>query len=601
MKMLNWRRASVQVAVIVPLLLAVSVDLAAPITRDWWQKGAFYQIYPRSFMDSDGDGVGDLNGITSKLPYLKSIGIKAFWMSPIYKSPMVDFGYDISDFRDIHEEFGTMADFDRLVEQARTLGLKVIMDFVPNHSSNKHEWFIKSENRENGYEDYYVWNDGKPNPDGGRNLPPNNWIQAFRGSAWQWSDKRQQYYLHQFTVEQPDLNYRNPTVVQEMKDILTFWLDKGVDGFRIDAVPTLYEDVELRDEPPSGLTDDTEDTLYLKHIYTQDLPETVEMVYQWRALVDAYQKENGGDTRVMMTEAYSSLDIIKTYYQSSTGELGSHMPFNFRMITELTEQSVASDYVKVVKDWMDILPTGDVPNWVMGNHDRPRVGTRMGVNRIDALNMILLSLSGASVTYQGEEIGMTDVDISWEDTVDPAACNAGKDLYAEKSRDPCRTPFQWDSTSKAGFTTGSTTWLPVGPLYTEVNVQLQEQAEKSHLKVYRAMMELRKTKTYQLGTVKAVALEDTVLAVVREYANHNTYITLANLGDQLEVVNAIALADAIPSKLYFEVVSVNSHNIRGSAVATKDIVLLPNEAFVLKAHVAPFEKVYSSICDVWLL
>ncbi|XP_058128371.1 maltase A3-like [Anopheles ziemanni] len=594
--MWNWQRAIVVIVVIVPCLIA-GAELA---TRDWWQKAAFYQIYPRSFMDSDGDGVGDLNGITSKLPYLKSIGVKAFWMSPIYKSPMVDFGYDISDFRDIHEEFGTMADFDRLVEQAKALDLKVIMDFVPNHSSNKHEWFIKSENRVAGYEDYYVWHDGKTNPAGGRNLPPNNWIQAFRGSAWEWSETRQQYYLHQFTVEQPDLNYRNPTVVQEMKDILTFWLDKGVDGFRIDAVPTLYEDEELRDEPPSGLTEDTEDTTYLSHVYTQDLPETVEMVYQWRVLVDAYQTELGGDTRLMMTEAYSSLDVLKTYYQSTTGELGSHMPFNFRIITELNAQSVASDYVKVVEDWMNILPAGQVPNWVMGNHDRSRVGSRMGVNRIDALNMILLSLSGASVTYQGEEIGMTDVEISWKDTVDPAACNAGEELYAGKSRDPCRTPFQWDSTSMAGFTNGSKTWLPVGPLYQEVNVQVQEEAEKSHLKVYRAMTELRKTKTFQLGSVKAVALKDTVLAVVRELANYNTYITLANLGDQLEVISAAALADSLPSKLYFDVVSVGSHNIRGSAVATKDIVLLPNEAFVLKAHVAPFEKLYSSICDVWL-
>ncbi|XP_052861445.1 maltase 2-like [Anopheles cruzii] len=590
----------VAIACAVSLCITYGFDLSEPATRDWWQKAAFYQIYPRSFKDSDGDGIGDLNGVTSKLPYLKSIGVAAFWLSPVYKSPMVDFGYDISDFRAIQDEYGTMADFERLVEQARMLGLKVIMDFVPNHSSNKHEWFIKSENREPGYEDYYVWHDGKPNVPGERNLPPNNWIQAFRGSAWQWSEKREQYYLHQFTVEQPDLNYRNPAVVQEMKDVLTFWLDKGVDGFRIDAVPTLYEDTELRNEPPSGLTDDAEDTNYLRHIYTQDLPETVEMVYQWRELVDAYQTANGGETRVIMTEAYSSLEVIRTYYQSASGRLGSHMPFNFRIITELSGQSKPSDYAQVVQDWMSILPAGQVPNWVMGNHDRPRVGTRMGTDRIDALNMILLSLPGASVTYQGEEIGMTDGVISWEDTVDPAACNAGKDLYAEKSRDPCRTPFQWDGSSMAGFTSGGKTWLPVGPLYREVNVQVQQQAEKSHLKVYRSMMELRKTKTLQLGSVKAIALGDTVLAVVRELKTYNTYITLSNLGNTLQIVSAVALADALPSKLYFETVSVGSHNIRGGAVATKDIVLLPYESFVLKARVTPVEHLYSSICDLWL-
>ncbi|XP_053659061.1 maltase A3-like [Anopheles marshallii] len=575
------------------------LNLTAPTTRDWWQKAGFYQIYPRSFMDSDGDGVGDLNGIASKLPYLKSIGVKAFWLSPIYKSPMVDFGYDISDFRDIHEEFGTMADFERLVVQAHDLGLKVIMDFVPNHSSNLHDWFNKSENQVAGYEDYYVWHDGKTNPAGGKNLPPNNWIQAFRGSAWEWSDKRQQYYLHQFTVEQPDLNYRNPKVVEEMKEVLLFWLGKGVDGFRIDAVPTLYEDTQLRDEPPSGLIDDPEDTNYLLHIYTQDLPETVEMVYEWRELIDNYHEQHGGETRVIMTEAYSSLDVIKTYYESSTGRIGSHMPFNFRLITEVDKDSTAADYVKVVQDWMSILPAGQVPNWVMGNHDRPRVGTRLGEERIDALNMILLSLPGASVTYQGEEIGMTDGYVSWEDTVDPAACNAGKDLYEEKSRDPCRTPFQWDNTTMAGFTTGTKTWLPVGARYKEVNVYVEEQAEKSHLKVYRSMMGLRKSRTYQFGTVKAIALNDLVLAIVRELPNFSTYITLANLGSQLEVINAVALADSLPDKLYFDVVSVASHNIRGGSVATKDIVLLPNEAFVLRAHVGPVERVYSSICDSW--
>ncbi|EAT45278.1 AAEL003434-PA [Aedes aegypti] len=587
------------------LLLTLAVVSCVDLrTLDWWEKAGFYQIYPRSFKDSDGDGIGDLNGITSKLSYLKEIGVRAFWMSPINTSPMVDFGYDISDYREIQPEYGTMVDFENLVKEAKRVGLKVIMDFVPNHSSDKHEWFVKSEDRVPGYEDYYVWHDGVENPQGGRKLPPSNWLQAFRKSAWQWSEKRQQYYLHQFTVEQPDLNYRNPTVVQEMKDVLTFWLDKGVDGFRVDAVPFLYEVLPTNgsfpDEPRSGLTNDPDDFDFLEHIYTQNQPETLDMVYQWRELVDNYQKDHGGETRVLMTEGYTSLEELRKYYVSAGGRLGSHMPFNFGMINDLKIGSKAEDFVNVVQSWMDIVPARHAANWVMGNHDRPRVGTRFGKERIDAMNMIILSLPGATVTYQGEEIGMTDVHISWEETKDPAACNAGEGLYAEKSRDPCRTPFQWDDSTLAGFTNGSTTWLPVGPDYRSVNVKIENGLEKSHLKVYKAMMRLRESKTFQHGSVKARAVKDNVFAIVRELQNYNTYITLVNLGSSIEVIDGIALASHLPSKLRFEVVGVNSHHIRGGAVATNDILLLPHESFVLVARVSPVDRLQESICETWL-
>lgn len=363
-----------QLSHVITFLSLYAVTLGAQLTpKDWWEKAGFYQIYPRSFKDSDGDGIGDLNGITSKLPYLKEIGVKAFWMSPINKSPMVDFGYDISDYREIQPEYGTMQDFENLVKEAHRLDLKVIMDFVPNHSSDKHEWFIKSEAREPGYEDFYVWDDGLPNPAGGRNLPPTNWLQAFRRSAWQWNAKRQQYYLHQFTVEQPDLNYRNPVVVNEMKDVIRFWLDKGVDGFRVDAVPFLFEVVKLQNgtypnEPLSGLTNDQDDFDYLDHIYTQNQPETLDMVYQWRELVDQYKQEKGGETRVLMTEGYTSLEILKEYYVSTTTkQLGSHMPFNFGMIADLNRTSGAYDIAKVIQSWMNIVPQGHAANWVVSD------------------------------------------------------------------------------------------------------------------------------------------------------------------------------------------------------------------------------------------
>ncbi|XP_055625270.1 maltase A3-like [Toxorhynchites rutilus septentrionalis] len=596
-----------QVPLVVYYLSLCVATLGVELTpKDWWEKAGFYQIYPRSFKDSDGDGIGDLNGITSKLPYLKELGVRAFWMSPINKSPMVDFGYDISDFRAIQPEYGTMQDFENLVKEAHRLNLKVIMDFVPNHSSDKHEWFIKSEARESGYEDFYVWDDGIPNPAGGRNLPPTNWLQAFRRSAWQWSENRQQYYLHQFTVEQPDLNYRNPVVVREMKDVIRFWLDKGVDGFRVDAVPFLFEVVKLQNgsypnEPTSGLTIDPEDFDYLDHIYTQNQPETLDMVYQWRELVDQYQQENGGETRVLMTEGYTSLEILREYYVSTTTKKhGSHMPFNFGFIADLNRTSGAFDIVKVIQSWMNIVPQGHAANWVMGNHDRPRVGTRFGEERIDAMNMILLSLPGATVTYQGEEIGMTDVRISWEETVDPAACNAGEALYATKSRDPCRTPFQWDDSAMAGFTSGNRTWLPVGSNYRSINVKVEEAVTKSHLNVYKAMMKLREYKTFRHGSVKTRAYNDNVLAIVRELEDHNTYITLVNLGTKIEVLDGVGLASRLPSKMRFEVVGTSSHHIKGGVMATNDIVLLPYESFVLVAKLSHSDRLHEDICEVWL-
>ncbi|XP_055592081.1 maltase A3-like [Uranotaenia lowii] len=573
--------------------------------KDWWEKASFYQIYPRSFKDSDGDGIGDLNGITSKLSYLKELGIRGFWMSPIYASPMVDMGYDISDYRAIQPEYGTMTDFENLLVEARRLGLKVIMDLVPNHSSDKHEWFIKSEAGDPLYKDYYIWEDGLPNPNGGRNLPPSNWLQSFRGSAWQWSDQRQQYYLHMFAVQQPDLNYRNPKVIEEIDDIIRFWLDKGVDGFRIDAISNLVEiarsaDGSYKDEPPSGLTDDKDDPAYLDHIYTQNQPETLEVLYHWREVVDQYQKEKGGDTRLLMAEAGGTLDILRTYYLSADGRLGAHMPFNFQMIFEVNKTSTAEDYERTIRNWMAMLPPGHTSNWVIGNHDRPRVGTRFGVNRIDVMNMMALCLPGVSVTYQGEEIGMTDVWISWEDTKDPGACNAGPDRYTEKSRDPCRTPFQWDDSAMAGFTQASQTWLPVGPEYRQVNVKLQNAERRSHLKTYKALMQLRLSKTFQYGSMQVNAINSDVLAITRELEGYNTYIVLMNLGDQTQVVNANNLVSDLPSKMRFEILDSSSHHVKGGLVYTDEISLLPHESYVLVARLAAVEQVHESMCEIWL-
>lgn len=315
---------------------------------------------------------------------------------------MADFGYDISDYYSIQPEYGTNEDLEELVKKANALGLKIILDFVPNHTSDEHDWFIKSANRTVGFENFYVWHPGKTDASGNR-LPPNNWNSVFRGSAWEWNEVRQEYYLHQFVVKQPDLNYREPLVVEAMKDVLRFWLAKGVSGFRIDAVPYLFEtpldeNSMYPDEPLSGLCDDADGPCYLTHIYTQDIPETFEMVYQWRDVLDQFTATNGGDTCILMTEAYTALDNIIKFYGNSTRE-GSQIPFNFELISNVNYNSTAADFQTYINRWLDAVPTGRISNWVMGNHDQKRLASRFGTNRADLLNILVNTLPGIAVTY----------------------------------------------------------------------------------------------------------------------------------------------------------------------------------------------------------
>lgn len=565
-----------------------SENLRRLSATDWWEKAGFYQIYPRSFKDSDGDGIGDLNGITEKLPYLKGLGVKAFWLSPIYTSPMADFGYDIADFRGIQPEYGTMADFEKLVAEAKKNDLKLILDFVPNHSSDEHEWFVKSENSVAGYEDYYVWHDGEPglNPD--QNDPPNNWNEAFRGSAWKWSTIRKQYYLHQFHYKQPDLNYRNPVVVEEMKNVLRFWLGKGVDGFRVDAVPWLFEDPNFRDEPLSGNSDDPLRPEYLNHIYTQDLPETVDMVYQWREVLDTYKNTSGGDTRVLMTEAWSNLNVVSTYFNDANGRKGSQMPFNFQLIMRLDQTSKAADFKTVIDSWLDTVPTGHAPNWVLGNHDKRRVASRMGGEHMaDLMELVELSMPGVSVTYQGEEIGMTDYELSWEDTKDPSACQTSAADYQKYTRDPARTPFQWDNSTYAGFTNGTTPWLPVNPNHATINVEAEEKAASSHLKVFKQLMQLRDSEEFHDCSYGTAVLGTNVLAILRSGAK-KMHVTLVNIANASATVNAGEVFKQFSTTSYdnllISVATVSSKRSKGNSLQLSGIVLQPYEGLVLQSE-----------------
>ncbi|KAJ9576810.1 hypothetical protein L9F63_006584, partial [Diploptera punctata] len=549
---------------------------------DWWQTAVFYQIYPRSFKDSDGDGIGDLNGITEKLDYLKDLGIGAVWLSPIYRSPMADFGYDISDFMEIDPLFGNFIDFDNLQRKAKDLGIKIILDFVPNHSSNQHEWFLKSARREEPYTDFYIWADGKIDPVSGERLEPTNWLSVFRGSAWTWNEQRQQYYLHHFAVEQPDLNFRNPVVVNEMKNVIQFWLDKGVDGFRMDAIPYLFESPYLADEESSGNPNAKPgDYSNLIHSLTQNLLETYDMITQWRALLDAKTAEDN-ITRLMMIEAYADLEEAIGYYGTET-KPGGHFPFNFLFINDLNNESTAFDFRDTVNQWMSHMSEGRWANWVIGNHDQHRVASRYGSELIDSLNMLALLLPGSAITYNGEEIGMEDGFVSWNDTKDPAGINAGEERYLILSRDPARTPFQWDNSTSAGFSENSTTWLPVSSNYKTLNLEHEMAAEKSHYKVYKKLIQARQTPTIQRGNLNTYTFSDNVFAFSRTLEKNEIFVVIVNLGFQNEQVNLHQAFQNLPDNLYVYTASVHSTCNSGDKLPTADITLKCKEGLVLRS------------------
>eukprot|EP00099_Drosophila_melanogaster_P013754 NP_476627.3 maltase A1 [Drosophila melanogaster] len=568
------------------LLLAIVGFVGA---TEWWESGNYYQIYPRSFRDSDGDGIGDLNGVTEKLQYLKDIGFTGTWLSPIFKSPMVDFGYDISDFYQIHPEYGTMEDFERMIAKAKEVGIKIILDFVPNHSSTENEWFTKSVDSDPVYKDFYIWHDGKINNETGEREPPSNWNSEFRYSAWEWNEVRQQYYLHQFAIQQADLNYRNPAVVNEMKNVIRFWLGKGVSGFRIDAVPYLFEvDLDRYNQyPDEPLTNDSvncpdpDDHCYTQHIYTQDMPETIDMVYQWRELVDEFHVENGGDKRLLMTEAYTSFENIMTYYGNGVRN-GSHIPFNFDFLTSINNASKAGEYVEHIKKWMDAMPEGVYANWVLGNHDNKRVASRFGVQRTDLINILLQTLPGHAVTYNGEELGMTDVWISWEDTVDPNACNSDPDNYYARSRDPARSPYQWDASSKAGFTSADHTWLPVADDYKTNNALQQLRAPRSHLQIFKKLVRVRKEPSFRQGELNIQAIDDDVIIYSRQKTGSDLYVIVLNLGSTSKTLDLTKYYE-LGTQAEVITTSLSSQYIDGDVIKSTEFVANPYVGTVLVA------------------
>ncbi|XP_058824215.1 probable maltase [Topomyia yanbarensis] len=560
-------------------LLLATLLVGSTSSLDWWENGNFYQVYPRSFKDSDGDGIGDLNGITQKLHYLKEIGMDGVWLSPIFASPMRDFGYDISSFYTINPEYGDLNAFDRLVNQCKALGLRLILDFVPNHTSDEHEFFKRSVKREEPYTNYYIWHPGVEGSNGTR-VPPSNWISVFRGSAWEWNEARGEFYLHQFLKEQPDLNYRNPAVVEEMKNVLRYWLDKGVSGFRIDAVPYLFESAEINgryiDEPKSNGTSDNENPAYLTHSQTMDQPETYDMIYQWRAVLDEYSARDN-NTRIMMTEGYTSIEKVVEFFGNSTAN-GANIPFNFQLISNLNRNSTAADFAHYVSVWLNAKPDGRRSNWVLGNHDNNRLGSRLGEKKIDLYNIALQTLPDIAVTYYGEEIGMVDQWISWERTVDPAGCATDNKTYTLYSRDPARTPMQWNNGVNAGFSNASATWLPVANNYRDLNVAKQERTRKSHLSVFKELTKFRKHPMMSEGDFDMRLINNQLVAYKRTLGNAGYAVVVLNFAQKAQRINLPSVYEGISPWM---VVAVSPVHNTGAFVQTARYTLAGESGIVL--------------------
>ena len=481
-------------------------------THPWWQHAVFYEIYPRSFADSNNDGIGDLNGITSKLDYLKDLGVDAIWISPCFPSPQVDFGYDVSDYENIDPMYGTLADFDRMQAEASKRGIHIILDFVLNHTSDQHKWFLDSKSsRTSEHRDWYIWRDGK-----GPGKPPNNWTSTFGGSAWKFDPTTNQYYYHYFYPQQPDLNWRNPAVKDAMFDVTRWWYKRGVAGFRLDAVDTLFEDPNLHDNPILGGKNAFGDPIE-ENKYNDKLPEVHDVLRQLRKIAD----ENNA---VLIGETWTeSIAELNEYYGHGNDELQLPMDFMFTTVNKLSPAEFRKQIAAInsASGW---------PTFVISNHDIVRSYDRYGDGQHnDAIAKLMaglyLTLRGTPIMYYGEEIGMkTTPPTRKEDVQDPIGRTGWP---KEKGRDGERTPMQWDESQNAGFSKGKP-WLAVPPTYKTHNVADESKNPDSVLSFYKKVLALRHTNPALLdGTYVPLNENDPhVLSYLRSYKNQAVLVVL---------------------------------------------------------------------------
>ncbi len=547
----------------------VASGSAPVIDNTWWKHAVIYEIYPRSFQDSNGDGIGDLNGITQRLDYLQALGVDAIWISPMFPSPQVDFGYDISDYENIDPQYGTLKDFDRLMEEAKKRNIRVILDMVLNHTSDKDKWFIESaSSRKNKKRNWYVWSDGKPGPNG-TPVPPNNWESLFGGSAWEYMPQTKSFYYHKFYKQQPDLNWRNPEVEKAMFGVMQFWLDRGVAGYRLDAIPTLFEDPQQRNEPATGGTNAQGDP-NLDHIYTDNLPEVHDVMRRMRAMVAKYP----GD-RVLIGETYlpNTAELDKWYGGAKKDEL--QLPMD--MIVGFSNKLDANMFRARLSE-VETLVHGSQPLLVFDNHDNIRSWERYGdgvhnVAIAKILATMLFTTRATALMYYGEELGMvTSTPTRVEDVRDPIGRTGWPN---EKGRDGERTPMQWDPTPpQAGFSTSATTWLPVASNYKTVNVQTELADPNSLLNWHKNLIEMRRKRdaVRDGGMVMLDGTNPSVLSYVRTAPpGHHNIVVALNMTAQPQKI-ALDLKEAGIQQTVVKTLMTNEPSLMG---ATSTSITLP--------------------------
>lgn len=479
------------------------------LDKDWWRGAVIYQIYPRSYQDSNGDGIGDLAGIIHRLPHIADLGVDGIWISPFFTSPMLDFGYDVSDYRDVDPMFGTLSDFDALLTRAHELGLKVLIDLVLSHTSSVHPWFKESRaSRDNARADWYVWSDAKP--DGS---PPNNWLSIFGGSAWEWDGERMQYYLHNFLREQPDLNLHNPDVQDELLDVVRFWLDRGVDGFRLDTINFYFHDPELRDNPalaPEARNDTIAPAVnpynWQDHLYDKNRPENLEFLKRFRALLNEYPAATSVGE---VGDAQRGVEI-QAEYTSGTDKV--HMCYGFDFLS--STPPTGTQFARVLDKYAEIGPESWAC-WAFSNHDVVRHASRWSLDeparRIYAA--LLLSLRGSVCLYQGEELGLTEAYVAFEDLQDPYGIQFWPKF---KGRDGCRTPIPWVTDNQNGGFSDGKPWLPMAMEHLDRSVMRQASDTDSTLTFYRDMLRYRASRdVFAKGDLAILEARDDVLAFKR--------------------------------------------------------------------------------------
>ena len=539
---------------------------------EWWKTTIIYQCYPRSFQDSNEDGNGDLRGIVSRADYFVEIGVKTVWLNPIYRSPQRDGGYDISDFYEVDPLYGTMDDFIALLKELHLKGLHLLLDFVPNHTSDEHPWFVESRNSRNSSKrDWYIWADGSDDQ-----TPPNNWISVFGGSAWTYDNTTNQYYFHQFSEYQPDLNFHNPEVLAAMEKVVKFWLDLGVDGFRFDAVKHLLEDPDLKDEvrnldyqgPPNCTTDVSSSDCYgsLVHNLTTDYPGIHNITRSWRRLLNSYN-----DERFMVGEIYDPVDVVMSYYGKNGEEFD--FPFNFFLLGNSNWTGVAVN--QTISDWLDNMPEGAWPNWVLGNHDNTRVASRVGNYLAAAMNVLLLTLPGTPTTYYGEEIFMTNNEnITKNEIRDPVG-----------HRDGERTPMQWNVSTHAGFTSNSVKpWLPLPTNSSVFNVQKERDDDRSMLNLYKKLAKMKSDyAAFQFTNYTAIYSTLEVFAYTRYHeSSSDAFIVVVNFATSKQTVDLNSHVAASGLEFSSPSVSLSSNlNRTGRSVDLTALELEAGEALVI--------------------